>query len=406
MKKVSRIGKGLLPVLVLGLAAGALLSFGCGDEKTVTEYVEVVNNAPVLGEIGAKAVNLGGPLTIVVTATDPEGDTLSYMVLNLPPGATFVVATRTFSWTPEPGVIEAGDYEVIFIVYDGNGNGDSETVTITVSAVGATGANYTGKYTAIASNFPTGEGTCADYLNEFEEDLCTFDIPAPGCEEDIPPLFAVQSDDGLIFYMNWYGTDWGFKGGTIKNDGSFEATDSVTTDLNGPITLILAITGKISADKIEGRMEIDLRDGDSCDWSFDFAGGGLDNHNATITVNGFTDGKGGVNVYAFAYRQGGGNKPKAIGGGRVPEAGGSVEINLIPALPEGRCYNVAVWLDIDGDIEDCWDDNGEFCCFGSQCEGDLCKWLGEIEGFCIEGGVPGVPGNLVLDAADFELCVD
>ncbi len=394
MKKVSRIGKGLLPVLVLGLAVGALLSFGCSDDKIVTNTVEVevpeVNNAPVLAEIGAQAVDLGGPMTIVVTASDLDGDTLSYLVLNLPPGATFDAATQTFSWTPEPGVTPAGDYEnVIFIVYDDKESGDSETITITVTAVAAAGANYTGKYIGIASNFPTGDGLCSSetVFIEPNEDLCYWGIPQPGCEEITPPGFLVQSDDDAIFYMAWLGVPFGFTG-TVKNDGSFAMDDTISIPfLSGTATMVMALTGKISADKTEISMDIDLDFGEElvqCEVGFDFIGPGLDNSNATITLNGFT--QTGVNVYAFVDPS---VEPTAIGGGTIGDDG-SAEIQLRPMLSEGECFEVAVWLDIDaGDesIMDCWE-NEQFICDDDLCAG---------EEICIDEG----SGTLELDPGDF-----
>lgn len=39
-------------------------------------------------------------LTFTVTASDPDGNTLTYTAGNLPSGAGFDPATRTFTWTP------------------------------------------------------------------------------------------------------------------------------------------------------------------------------------------------------------------------------------------------------------------------------------------------------------------
>jgi hypothetical protein len=388
MKKVDRMGKGFLSVLVLGLAVGALLSFGCGEEKVVID----INKAPVLDSIGSQPVDLGGPLTIVVTASDPDGDELTFSAINLPTGATFDEATQTFSWTPEPGVIPEGTYEVTFIVSDDKGKTDCEVVVITVSAVAATGTANTGKYSVIAYNFPTGAGTCSDYFGG--SSLCNMGIPAPGCEEITPPLFAVQSEDDVIFYLNFAGQSVGMiERDSVKNDGSFTVSEVFELDIDGPVTLSMTITGKVSPDKVEGSMEVDVEwDGGNCDWGYDFIGPGLGNNsNATITVSGFTSGKEGVNVYAFVRPNA--KEPWAIGGSEIA-ADGSTEIQLRPALRDGLCFNVAVWLDIDGadgDIIDCWENNGEFICGD-----DLCAWISK-EDFCVnEGSI-----TFDLEAGDF-----
>ncbi|MCP4285940.1 MAG: hypothetical protein GY792_16035, partial [Gammaproteobacteria bacterium] len=101
--------------------------------EAITITVENVNRAPVLAPIGNKTVNEGEVLQFTVTASDPDGDALTYSASNLPPGATFNPATQVLSWTPEDG--QAGTYpDVLFTVTD-DGNpllSDSEAITITV----------------------------------------------------------------------------------------------------------------------------------------------------------------------------------------------------------------------------------------------------------------------------------
>ena len=100
------------------------------DSEDITITVNNVNRAPVLEAIGNQSVDEGGTLTFTVTASDPDGDALSYSASNLPTGATFDPATRVFTWTP--GYSQAGTYAgVTFTVTDGTVT-DSETITITV----------------------------------------------------------------------------------------------------------------------------------------------------------------------------------------------------------------------------------------------------------------------------------
>jgi hypothetical protein len=92
----------------------------------------VTNQPPVLDAIGNKAVVVGDILTFTVSASDPDGDALTYLASNLPQGATFAPATRTFYWTPGDGQNRVYVY-VHFQVSDGNLT-DSEDITITVTA--------------------------------------------------------------------------------------------------------------------------------------------------------------------------------------------------------------------------------------------------------------------------------
>jgi len=94
--------------------------------------VPPVNGPPVLALIGTQTVAEGQQLTFTISGSDPDNDTLSYSVSDLPAGATFNLTTRSFSWTP--GNDQAGSHSVIFTVSDGSLS-DSETVTLTVSNV-------------------------------------------------------------------------------------------------------------------------------------------------------------------------------------------------------------------------------------------------------------------------------
>jgi VCBS repeat-containing protein len=100
---------------------------------TVNITVNPVNDAPVLAPISGKTVNEGELLSFTISATDPDGDALTYSASNLPSGANFDAGSRTFSWTL--GYDQAGTYaDVHFEVTDGDLT-DSETITITVNEV-------------------------------------------------------------------------------------------------------------------------------------------------------------------------------------------------------------------------------------------------------------------------------
>jgi hypothetical protein len=85
--------------------------------------------APVLAYIGDKSVQVGQTLTFALSATDPQGDALTYSATNLPAGATFNASTATFSWTPTAAGIATG---VTFTVSDGK---ETDSETISISAV-------------------------------------------------------------------------------------------------------------------------------------------------------------------------------------------------------------------------------------------------------------------------------
>jgi hypothetical protein len=82
-------------------------------------------------------VDEGATLQFTVSATDPDGDTLTYSFSATPslPGATINSSTGAFSWTP--GYDQQGSHSVRFTVTD-NGSpsmSDFEDITITVNNV-------------------------------------------------------------------------------------------------------------------------------------------------------------------------------------------------------------------------------------------------------------------------------
>jgi len=100
------------------------------DAETITITVNNVNRPPILANITNKSVAENNQLLFIISATDPDGDTLSYSTENLPAGAT--LNNRFFRWTPS--FDQAGLYDVTFTVNDGIAV-DSQTMTITVDNV-------------------------------------------------------------------------------------------------------------------------------------------------------------------------------------------------------------------------------------------------------------------------------
>jgi hypothetical protein len=100
------------------------------DSETITITVNNVNRPPVLAPIGDKSVGEDDMLSFTVSASDADGDAITYSAQNLPSGAAF--AGQTFNWTPAYN--QSGTYQVTFIASDGQAQ-DSETITISVENV-------------------------------------------------------------------------------------------------------------------------------------------------------------------------------------------------------------------------------------------------------------------------------
>jgi hypothetical protein len=91
------------------------------------------NRTPVLDPIGDKKVNKGELLTFIISATDVDGDSLTYTASNLPRGANFDPSTQTFSWTPRGN--QLGTYANIQFEVSDSSLTDSESITIAVDDI-------------------------------------------------------------------------------------------------------------------------------------------------------------------------------------------------------------------------------------------------------------------------------
>jgi hypothetical protein len=87
------------------------------------------NQAPQFAAIGDRIVSEKALLSFSITATDPDGDALTYSAISIPAGAGFDPATQTFTWIPASN--QSGTYKVGFQVSDSHVT-VSQTITITV----------------------------------------------------------------------------------------------------------------------------------------------------------------------------------------------------------------------------------------------------------------------------------
>lgn len=88
-----------------------------------------VNNPPVLAEIGNKKVFIGQSLNFTLSATDPNGDMLTFSSSSIPPGASFNPVTATFKWTPN----QTGTYQNLHFEVSDSLATDFENIVITVN---------------------------------------------------------------------------------------------------------------------------------------------------------------------------------------------------------------------------------------------------------------------------------
>ena len=188
---------------------------------TLTNATVLIDTAPVLTQIGSRSVDAGDALAFTTSATDADGDSLTYSATNLPAGASFNAASGAFSWTPADG--QAGTYVVTFEVTDSYLS-DSEDITITVSD---------------ANNAPVITSFVPENILSFNEsDVITIGI------------VATDEDGNALSY-------------TIKIDGVTKSTSSSyvwETDYSSAGTHTIDITVSDGIEQVTGQRTITIND--------------------------------------------------------------------------------------------------------------------------------------------------
>ncbi|MBI5097405.1 MAG: hypothetical protein HZB32_07230 [Nitrospirae bacterium] len=100
--------------------------------------VNNVNAPPVLSPIGAQTAFEGGTLNVTVTASDPDGGSLTLTATGLPAFCGFTNnLNNTGTLTCTPGFTAAGTYLGLTVTVSDGVLTDSENFTLTVSGVNA-----------------------------------------------------------------------------------------------------------------------------------------------------------------------------------------------------------------------------------------------------------------------------
>jgi hypothetical protein len=99
--------------------------------------ISSVNHPPVIDLVGPIKVQEGGTISIKVTATDTDGDTVSFELVSGPQGLS-INEYGQLVWATKKG--DAGNYDVVVRASDGKAV-DNKTITVKVEKVGGTTSN-------------------------------------------------------------------------------------------------------------------------------------------------------------------------------------------------------------------------------------------------------------------------
>jgi hypothetical protein len=119
-----------------GIKRGLLIIANQTTDAGTVILEPVTNRAPVMDPIDDQQARVGELLSFFVTATDVDGDSLTFSAdLSQLPGASnpaFDPGTQEFAWTPD--LVDAGNYVAVFMVTDDGSPpaADSQEVNIEV----------------------------------------------------------------------------------------------------------------------------------------------------------------------------------------------------------------------------------------------------------------------------------
>lgn len=101
---------------------------GYGGTDSETFAFTITNTAPVLAMVGDQSSTVGTTVNVTPSASDVNGDTISWSASDLPSGLSIDANTGAITGTPDT----AGSSSSTISISDGNSGTDSETLTWTV----------------------------------------------------------------------------------------------------------------------------------------------------------------------------------------------------------------------------------------------------------------------------------
>ena len=192
------------------------------DQENITIVVNTTNRAPVLDQIGNRVADENSLLEFTISATDPDGDGLTFSTSDLPDDASFDPVTRTFSWTPS--FDQAGIYPgIYFEVYDSELS-DWENITITVNNI---------------NRAPVLDPVGDRSVNE--NALLEFTISASDPDAAALSYCSVNLPNGAVFDPHSQAFSWtpSFDQSGTYHDIQFKVNDSSLTDHEN-ITIVVS----------------------------------------------------------------------------------------------------------------------------------------------------------------------
>ena len=193
---------------------------GNGGADTQSFFINVAassNAAPTIDSTAPLTATVDELYTYDVSASDADGDPLTFALTQSPAGMSITSSTGLIQWTP--GVSQEGSHPVTVSVDDGNSGTDTQSFTVVVSSVPP------------ANAAPTIDSTAP--LTATVDELYTYDVSASDADGD-PLTFALtQSPAGMSITSSTGLIQWT---PGVSQEGSHPVTVSVDDGNSGTDT--------------------------------------------------------------------------------------------------------------------------------------------------------------------------
>ncbi len=244
---------------------------------TVPITINTVNDAPEFQFSPGLSATENSVYTATVTATDSDGDLLTYILESAPDGMTIDSSTGVIQWLPSYS--QSGDYLIAVAVSDGNGGGDSENFTLTV---------------ANANRAPTISSTAVGSV--IDGDIYLYAVVASDEDDEdslsyvlstSPSAMIIDSVSGLV---QWSSPIVGEHAvGIVVSDGDIEVTQNFTLTVNeaneAPVITSIPVHAAIEGESYKYSLTAEDPNGDALSYRLITAPAGVTFDSIDSSIN-------------------------------------------------------------------------------------------------------------------------
>ena len=322
---------------------------GGSNTKTVTDMITVNSAAPTPTTNTSQTVQEDGTTTISLTATDPNGQAITFAISTDPTNGTATLSGADITYTPNANFYGSDS----FAYTASNGTYTSEPTTITITVSGEDDGDPTTNDVSATTDEDTAVTVDLD-ATEIDGENYSFTIISQPSNGTLGSISGNQVD--YTPNQDWNGTD----------TFTFEATDDRTARTNvATATITIAavndapIANDVSGSTNENRMiqldvTLDATDVDGDDLTYSIVG----TNNGSITISGstatYTPNQDWNGTDTFTYKANDGTVDSntataTITVGAVNDAPIATDVNISTAEDTAASTTLAA-TDIDGDV--------------------------------------------------------